>query len=919
MSGEASGGPRLPHRLLRRLLPGPVGSDALADLEREHERFRQARGPLVAWLWYTAHLLRPGTWALARALRRTEARRPQAEISRPAAGGRLGISWLDVKLGLRMLAKYPGLTFVSGLAMSVTIAVAIGMFGMFQDYLLRPVVPLPEGERIVSLGMLATERGLTHRQLLHDFFVWRDEMETVEGLSLWRRASQNLVGADGRGEPASIAMMSASGFEVARVPPLMGRPLLDSDEVPGAPPVLVIGYDAWQRRFEADPDVVGRTVQLGRTQHTVVGVMPEGFRFPLAEQLWTPFADDPDDWAVMETPYSYFAFGRLAPGVTMAQAQAELSSISNRRSAELPDSHEHVRAIVMSYTDTHTGMDNAGGTLFVRIMLGVFSLFVLIPFMNVAILVYARTATRAGEISIRSALGASRRRVVTQLFVEALVLASLAAAAGVGIVLVLLAQVRVFLAGIGADNVMPFWAKNGQDPWALAYVVALTVLAAVVAGVIPGLKATGKHVREGLARAGSGSGMRLGRGWTALVITQVAITVAFLPLVGSAGWGIIGLRLSRPTFDAESLIAARISGDPMASLEGSAPEDPQAVRAERAERTRQAIEEVARRIEADPRVADLTFATGVPGTLFEASILLEVEGVDPPMDAPAHRVGGGMSVAGDFFEVVGVTATSGRTLVAADARSEAPPVVVNRSFADRVLGGANPVGRRVRWHRPEGETPEPWREIVGLVENMVRNPTHPESIEARIFMPLRDTEIANGVNLIVRVPGAPEQFVPELRRIATAVDPTLRMGTAATLGRLDDGLGTLIGVGLVGFGLVFVSVLLLCSAGVFALMSFSVTQRRREIGVRSALGAEPRRVLFGVIGRAARQLAIGVALGLVVVIALPPIDLDGITLTATAGPIGFVALVMAGVGLLAAIGPARRGLRIHPSEALREG
>jgi ABC-type lipoprotein release transport system permease subunit len=186
-------------------------------------------------------------------------------------------------------------------------------------------------------------------------------------------------------------------------------------------------------------------------------------------------------------------------------------------------------------------------------------------------------------------------------------------------------------------------------------------------------------------------------------------------------------------------------------------------------------------------------------------------------------------------------------------------------------------------------------------------------------MPLRASKIANGVNLIVRVPGAPEQFVPELRRIATAVDPTLRMGTAATLGRLDDGLGTLIGVSLAGFGLVFLSVLLLCSAGVFALMSFNVTQRRREIGVRSALGAHPRRVLFGIIGGAARQLAIGVAVGLAVVIALPPLDLDGITLTATAGPIAFVALVMVGVGLLAAVGPARRGLRIHPSEALREG
>ena len=948
MSGVDRDVPGISGWLLRRLLPGPIGAEAWADIAREHTHVRARLGRTIAWLWYVGHLLRPGTWALARALRRTEgsqigrtesltesrtehrtgrryegrskSRTPSPDLRPGSSRGGPGISWLDVKLGLRMLVKYPGLTFVSGLAMSVTIAIAVGMFSLFQDYLLRPVVPLPEGERIVSIGMLATDRGLTYRQLLHDFEIWRDELETVQEVSIWRRASQNLVGADGRGETVSMAMMSASGFTVARVPPLMGRPLLASDEVPGAPPVLVIGYDAWQRRFEGDPEVVGRTVQIGREVHTIVGVMPEGFRFPLAEQLWVPFTDRPDDWAMMETPYSYFAFGRLAPGATMAAAQAEITAISNRRSAELPDSHDHVRAIVMSYTDTHTGMDNAGGTLFVRIMLGVFSLFVLIPFVNVAILVYARTATRAGEITIRSALGASRRRVVTQLFVEALVLASMAAAVGVAMVLFALSRMRAFLVGLGADDIVPFWAKNGQDPWVIAYVVSLTLLAAVVAGVIPGLKATGKSVREGLARAGGGSGMRLGGGWTALIVVQVAITVAFLPLVGSAGWQVIGVGLSRPTFDAEPLVAARIAADRTVALIGSGPdESAEARRAEETALARQAIQEVVRRIEAEPGVTDVTLSTGVPGTLFGASVLVEVEGVDPPDDAPAHRVGGGMSVAGNFFDVIGVAPTSGRVLRPDDAEAEAPPIVVNRTFAEKVLGGANPVGRRVRWYREPGEEPEPWREIVGLVDDLVRNPTHPETVEGRVYLPLHDREIAGGVNLVVRAPGSVDALVPELRRITTSVDPTLRLGTPITLGALDGSLSTLMGAALTGFGLVFVSVLLLCSAGVFSLMSFNVTQRRREIGVRSALGANPRSVLVGVLGRALRQIGVGIALGLVVVIAIPPLDLDGVTLNATGGPIVVVALVMVAVGLLAAIGPARRGLRIHPSEALREG
>ena len=824
----------------------------------------------------------------------------------------LGISWLDVKLGLRMLVRYPGLTFVSGLAMSVTIAVAIGMFSLFQDRLLRPIVPLSEGEQIVSIGMLATDRGLTYRQLLHDFEIWREELETIEDVSIWRRSSQNLVGADGRGEPASFAMMSASGFEVARVPPLTDRPLLEPDEIAGAPPVLVIGYDAWMRRFDGDPDIVGSTVQIGREIHTIVGVMPEDYRFPLSEQFWLPFRDDPDEYAVMETPYSYYAFGRLAQGVTMSAAQAEVATIGSRRAAELPASHERVRSIVMTYTDAHTGMDNAGSTLLVRVGLAVFSLLVLIPFANVAILVYARTATRAGEISIRSALGASRRRVVTQLLVEALVLASIASTVGVSIAVFVMGRISTFLVGINSD-IMPFWAKNGQDPWAIAYVVALTVLAAVVAGAIPGLKATGKGAQAALSRAGQGNGMRLGRGWTAMIVGQVAITVAFLPLAGWVGWQIIGVGLARPTFDAEAFVAAVIARGP--ALENDWFSGDSALDAQ----TLESIEEVVRRVEADPRVSGLTLSTGTPGTLSTASILVEIEGVEPPQNAPAHRLGGGMAVSENFFDVIGVAPTSGRALNATDVADESPPVMVNRSFVRRALGGANPIGRRLRVYRGPDETPEPWQEIVGMVEDLVMNPTHPETVEGRIFTPLDRTRLADGVVLIVKVAGSSEQFVPELRRITTAVDPTLRLGTAVALGELDGGLSTLVGAAAAGFGIVSLSVLLLCTAGVFSLMSFNVTQRRREIGVRSALGANPRSVLVSVMARSVKQLGIGVAVGLVVVTAMPPIILDGLTLTPGVGPILVVAVVMVGVGVLAAIGPARRGLRVHPSEALRDG
>lgn len=915
MSRQRPRPPRWAESLLRRRLPGPIGEDACADLAHEFERVHERRGGLVATAWYASHLMRPSTWTLSRSLRQSSS--PSARLR----GGASIFSWLDVKLGVRMLLKHPGLTLISGFAMSVTIAIAIGTFSIFQDYLLRPTLPLPEGDRVVSLGMLATDRRVSYRQLLHDFPIWRDELETVRDVSISRVHMENVLGADGVAELSSFSMMSAAGFEVAGVPPLLGRPLVAADEVPGAEPVVVLGYEDWMTRYGGRPDLLGTTMQIGDREHTIVGVMPDEYRFPHSARRWLPFTDDPDDYAVMESPHIYYAFGRLAPGVTMEVANAELSAIANRRAEQYPDTHGNVTALVMSYTDAYTGLDNfTGSTFLVRMLLGFLSLLVVVPFVNVAILIYARTATRAGELSVRTALGAGRTRIVSQLFVEALVLASLSAIAGVFLVLYAFGQADAILANVGDGGGWPFWAKQGRDPWVAAYVIGLTLLAAVVAGVIPGLKATGRGVQQRLNRAASGNGMRLGRAWTALIVFQVATTVGFIPFAASMSWQILGIGLTGPNFEAQSLVGTFVGGPLQAtSAEALASADPTDDRADTRERAHLAIEELIRQVEADGRVVDVTLSTDVPGTLFGSSFLVEVEGIAPPTDRPAHRVGGEMAVAEDFFDALGVVPVAGRFLHRTDLAAETEPLVVNMAFVDEVLGGENAVGRRVRVYRAEDGDPAPWREIVGVVDNLTLNPTHPERVEARLYRPLDPAGLALGTFLIVKVPEDPQAFVPELRRMATAIDPTIVVGTAVQLGDIGTVVSSMVSVASLGFAIVVLSGLLLCSAGVFALMSFNVTQRRREIGVRSALGAHPRKVLAGIMLRSLRQLAVGVAVGLVIVISVPPINADGIIVDATLGPIAFVAVFMVVVGLLAAVGPTRRGLRVHPSEALREG
>jgi putative ABC transport system permease protein len=273
----------------------------------------------------------------------------------------------------------------------------------------------------------------------------------------------------------------------------------------------------------------------------------------------------------------------------------------------------------------------------------------------------------------------------------------------------------------------------------------------------------------------------------------------------------------------------------------------------------------------------------------------------------------------NLFELLGVPIVSGRPFDATDADAEVPPVIVDQTFVESVMGGASPLGRRIRAAQPPAAEPAPWEEIIGVVADLVDNPMSRQEVGGMIFRPLGTEEGSNGIRLIAHVPSSPADFAPELQRLATAVDPTLPVSAIMPLDSSSDPL-TIFTIGIaIGVGLVLLSVLLLCSAGIFALISFNVTQRRREIGIRSALGAGPGRVLASVMVRSIRQLAIGVGVGIALVAAMPDLVLDGLVFEIDARLILAVAALIVLVGLLAAAGPVRAGLRVQPTEALKEG
>ncbi|HET7322565.1 MAG TPA: ABC transporter permease, partial [Longimicrobiaceae bacterium] len=369
-----------------------------------------------------------------------------------------GLAWLggltlDFRLGGRMLVKYPGLTVVGGLAMAFAICVGAVVFEMVMLFI-SPTLPLPGGDRIVQLRNWDVEANAPEPHALHDFVVWRDAMRSVTDLGAWQDITRNLTGRDGEARPVQLAAITASGFRVAATPPLLGRPLLPEDERAGAPPVVVLGYDVWRARFAGDSAIVGKSVQLGDTYATVVGVMPDGFTFPVAHDAWMPLRPSVLDDAPLGGP-AISIFGRLAPGATMDDAQTELTALGRRLARELPDTHEHLRPQVTPYAQMFAISMEDGGVVFLLIQAFVLMLLVLVC-SNVALLLFARAATREGEIIVRSALGASRRRIVVQLFAEALVLGGVAAAVGLGAAHIALRQVGLpFLEATMRQ--IPFW------------------------------------------------------------------------------------------------------------------------------------------------------------------------------------------------------------------------------------------------------------------------------------------------------------------------------------------------------------------------------------------------------------------------------------------------------------------------------
>ena len=834
---------------------------------------------------------------------------------------------LDLKLGGRMLVKYPGLTIVGGLAMAFAICVGAVIFEVLA-LLSFPTLPLAAGDRIVEIRNRDVAANEDEPRALHDFRVWRGTLQSVTELGAWRNVTRNLIVAAGDARPVAVAEITASGFRVAGAAPLIGRVLVEADEQTAAPAVAVLGYEVWRTRFGSDPAVLGRRVQLGDEHVTIVGVMREGFEFPVAHDAWTPLRSEMLNQAPRSGP-EVTIFGVLAPGASLQTAQAELTTVGRTSAVEQRATHEHLQPRVQSYAKLFFSppTQDQFGTFFAIYMVAL--LLVLLVCSNVALLMFARAATRQNELAMRSALGATRSRIVVQMFAEALVLGIVAAAAGL-----VAADVALRLWGLQFLEVnlgrLPFWYDLRVTARTVMFAIALTVIGSAVAGVMPALKVTRGMVSRIKQAAPGAGGLQFGGVWTAVIVAQVAFTVAFPAIVYTLQRQAIHIQSFDVGFADEEFLAVGIETN--APISGNS--NPDAADQERRAAFGATLQELRRRVAARPEVAGVTFVGTLPREP-RAERLIELSD-DPGVTArssagtsdtapPPFREVTIARIEPSYFDVLGAPVLAGRAFTEADLAPGATVAIVDQGFVDQVLEGRNPIGQQVRFLDDDDDaTPNtnPWFEVVGVVKDLGIGSPFRRNRAAGFYLPVSPEQLSQ-VYMLMHARGEPMTLSPTVRDIAAAVDPTLKL---SNFQRADAVLsGPLWFIGLwVRVSMAMTAVALLLSlAGIYAVMSFIVSRRTREIGVRVALGASPLSVVGAIFRRPLIQVGLGIVAGAALIAVgrstvatqLPGMT-DGLTPTGAA-MIAAYATVMLGVCLLACVVPTRRALGVEPTIALR--
>jgi putative ABC transport system permease protein len=809
----------------------------------------------------------------------------------------------DTRYGARMLRKSPGLTSVAVLSLALGMGAISTIFSFVNGIMLRPL-PYQEPDRLVLLDETAFKRGSPSMNVSYpNFLDWRQQNHSFEDIACYTTGgfiispgapggSPGAPGAGGGGEPEQLkgAFVTQGLFEIIGVAPILGRTFTADEDQPDHDQVVILSYGLWQRRFGSDPNILGQTLLLNNRQRVVIGIMPKGFQFPEVAEAWGPLALNTKIWT--RTDHGLLSIARLKPGVSLEQAQAEMIQIASNIEVQNPITNE---GLSVSLTSLRAGLvgDYKKALL---ILLGVVGFVLLIACVNVANLLLARGAARQKEIAIRAALGANRRRIFRQLLTESLLLGLISGA--LGLVLALWGM-DLLLAAIPID--IPFWMKFDLDGRVLGFTAACSLLTGFVFGTAPALEASNPDLNETLkegGRSGTGGGSHSVR--SVLVITEIALSLVLLVGAGLMMRSFMSLQRVDAGFNPEGVLTMYIA------LPGVKYRPPE----KRAAFFSQLLE----RVRAIPGVQYAGSNSGLPliGNNWGRSLTVEGAPILPVGEAPAinHCV-----ISPNYFSAMGITFLKGRDFDERDTREAQKVTIIDERLAREYWPGEDPIGKRIRFGPPEDN--EPWHTIVGVVRE-VKHDRLDASTRMSVYLPFAQMPIG-GSSLAIRTSGKPEKLIGAVRAQVKELDPDIAltqvMPMTEVLARAvwQPRLYTAL------FGVFAAVALILATVGIYGVMSYAVTQRTREIGLRMALGAQTQDVLKLVVGQGVVLATIGVGVGIVAAIALTRLMtslLFGVTAT---DPVTFaaVSVLLAGVALGACFVPARRAAKVDPMVALR--
>jgi predicted permease len=651
----------------------------------------------------------------------------------------------DLRYGARTLRKSPGLMIVATLALGLGIGLTATMWSIIYGAMIKGL-PYPDAERIAVVNRTNPSRGFNRMSVtVHDFHDYAAQQKSFE---LFGGSSCGTMNVSGGGaekpERFSGCWLTAAAMQVPQVAPIRGRMIQSGEDRPGGERVAVIGYSVWQGRYGGE-DVIGKAIRINAQPYTIVGVMPEGFEYPNNTRIWVPYQTDPLATRRGEGQQLQ-VIGRLRPTVSVDQANVDLNNIAKRIEADHKETNEGIRANVMPFVDSFIGPEP---TRLLYTMLGAVGFVLLIACANVANLLLDRAAHRTKEIGIRTALGASRAVVVRQFLAEALILATMGAALGVGI-----AQVGVMLFNRAiADTQPPFFIDIQLHPPVLLFVVAVTALASLLAGLLPAIQSARADINEILKDESRGaSSLHIGKMSRALVVFEIALSCGLLVAAGLMTKSVTKLRNIDPGFDTQNLFTARV-GFPVGMTDSI--------------KQRQFFEQLPERLAQIPGAQSATVVSGLPGVgMGVRSIIPEGKTYQRLQDQPEVRT---LSVTPSYFETFKVPIRQGRAFTAADRLESTPVAIVNQKFVETHFRGVDPIGRRFRF--PGGRDSLQWRTIVGVVPNVYSGDNEKPWAET-VFAPFVQTP-SSFASMAVRTGGEPMAITQQVRDAVASLDPDL--------------------------------------------------------------------------------------------------------------------------------------------------